>query len=221
MRATGRRYAAGVDPPLVRIPRELLHVALDDLPGLGVPDAARAALRALLADLPMVPEASLSAQLIGPPAVTLPCLAVLARHVGQGLRDHNLSLAHDRPRLRLERRKLAFLDAAAVAAAHGSGDPRLATEAVLFVVNCTPTLMDLLATRESAGLATFVTATAGFPLLNHWRTVHLDADAPTPWRGPMATRHSRLEKPSLRPLRARWQTDEAVRPRPRIPRPRR
>ena len=67
---------------LTRIPRELLHVGLDDLSTLGVPDQARAALRALLADLPRVPDASLSAQLIGSREVTLPCLAVLARHAG-------------------------------------------------------------------------------------------------------------------------------------------
>ena len=159
-----------MESPLTRIPRELLHVGLDDLPGLGVPDTARAALRALLADLPMVPDATHSAQLIGVPQVTLPCLAVLARHVGQGLRDHNLSLAHDRPRLHLERRKLVFLNAAAVA----SDDPRPASEAVLFVVDCTPHLMDLLGVRESAGLASFVTTTTVFPRLAHWRKVILE-----------------------------------------------
>jgi hypothetical protein len=169
------RYAAEVEPSLVRIPRAFLHVGLDDLIGLGVPDTARAALRALLALLPGVPDAALSAQLIGPRAVTLPCLAVLARHVGQGLRDHNLSLAHDRPRLRLERRKLAFLDATAVAAAVANGDSRPRREAVLFVVDCTPHLVDLLAARESAGLASFVTASTGLPQLAHWRLVSLYA----------------------------------------------
>src|ERR1700682_5059339 len=143
-----RRYAAGVESPLTRIPRELLHVGLDDLPGLGVPDTARAALRALLADLPMVPDATPSAQLIGVRPVTLACLAVLARHVGQGLRDHNLSLAHDRPRLQLERRKLVFLDAAAVAHDHAGAS----AEAVLFVADCTPATLDLLAARDAARL---------------------------------------------------------------------
>jgi hypothetical protein len=155
------------------MPREFLHITLDDLPQLGVPDAARAALRSLLADLPQVPDATLSAQLIGPRKIALPCLAVLARHVGQGLRDHNLSLAHDRPRLHLERRKLAFLDAAALA----TRDPALATEAVLFVLDCTPELLDRLATRDSTGQATFITATAPLPGLAHWRTVNLEADA--------------------------------------------
>jgi hypothetical protein len=163
-----RRYAAGVEARHVRIPRDLLHVELDDLPSLGVPDQARAALRGLLADLPLVPDASLSAQLIGPRQITLPCLAVLARHVGQGLRDHNLTLAHDRPRLRLERRKLAFMDGEAVA----SGT-RAISEAVLFVVDCTPQVLDLLGARESAGLASFITAETGFPQLVHWRTVDL------------------------------------------------
>lgn len=169
MPCPARGYAAHVEPARVRIPRELLHVELDDLIGLGVPDQARAALRALLADLPMVPEASQSAQLIGPREIALPCLAVLARHVGQGLRDHNLSLAHDRPRLRLERRKLTFLDATALA----SRDPALATEAVLFVVDCTPDQTDFLATREAAGLASFVTAAAPLPGLARWRTLQL------------------------------------------------
>jgi hypothetical protein len=158
---------------VVRIPRALLHVGLDDLTGLGVPDHARATLRGLLADLPVVPDATLSAQLIGPGQVTLPCLAVLARHVGQGLRDHNLALAHDRARLHVERRKLAYMDGAALAAAVAGGDTRPATEAVLFVVDCTPHVLDLLAARESAGLASFVTAATGFSRLNHWRTLDL------------------------------------------------
>ena len=43
------------------------------------------------------------------PEVTLPCLAVVARHVGQGLRDYNLSLAHDRQasQLQLQEGKLS------------------------------------------------------------------------------------------------------------------
>ena len=159
--------------PLVRIPRELLHVEFRDLIGLGVPDQARAALQALLADLPLVPDATFSAQLIGPREIALPCLAVLARHVGQGLRDHNLSLAHDRPRLRLERRKLAFLDATALA----TGARGLATEAVLFVVDCVPELLELLATRDARDQATFVTAAAALPGLAHWRTVSVAAGA--------------------------------------------
>src|SRR5947209_3211349 len=111
-----------VSSRLVQIPKHLLHVALDDLSQLGVPTAARAALRALLADLPLVPEASSSAQLIGPPAIALPCLAVLARHVGQGLRDQNLAIAHDRERLAAERAKLLFLPADALAEAIEKGD---------------------------------------------------------------------------------------------------
>ena len=99
---------------IVRIPRELLYVGFDDLASLGVPASAQAALRALVADLPLVPDGASSAQLIGARSVALPCLAALARHVVQGLRDHNLTLAHDRPRLRAERRKLLFYDAAAV-----------------------------------------------------------------------------------------------------------
>ncbi|MDQ6670733.1 MAG: hypothetical protein M3069_08265 [Chloroflexota bacterium] len=158
---------------LVRIPRDLLHVELDDLPRLGVPDSARAALRGLLADLPLVPDASLSAQLVGPPEITLPCLAVLARHVGQGLRDHNLSLAHDRPRLHLDRRKLIFMDAEAVAAAAATGDERPAREAVLFVVECTQHVLDLLATRESAGLVSFISARSGLQRLDHWRSLRI------------------------------------------------
>jgi hypothetical protein len=162
-----RRYAAGMEPPIVRIPRELLRVQLDDLTGLGVSEQARSALRGLLADLPLVPDAALSAQLIGPRQVALPCLAVLARHVGQGLRDHNLSLAHDRARLRVENRKLAFLDADSLAAA-----PSLAV-AVLFVVDCTPQALEVLTARESANRASFITTETRIDRLNHWHTLKL------------------------------------------------
>lgn len=158
---------------LVRIPRHLLHVTLEDLNQLGVSERARAGLVALLADLPMVPDATLSAELVGPESVTLPCLAVLARHVGQGLRDHNLLLADDRPRLRLERRKLVFLDARALEEAVADGDERPRNEAVLFVAGVTPVVLDLLAVRDSSGLASFVTSTAPQPGLAHWRQVEL------------------------------------------------
>jgi hypothetical protein len=158
---------------LVRIPRHLLHVELDDLNQLGVPENARGALRALLADLPLVPDSALSAELVGPAAVTLPCLAVLARHVGQGLRDHNLSLADDRPRLRLERRKLVFLQADALEELLGLGDERPHHEAVVFVAGTTPGVLNLLAAREANGLASLVTSTSPVPALAHWRHVHL------------------------------------------------
>jgi hypothetical protein len=160
---------------LVRIPRHLLHVEFDDLTGLGVPRAAQDALRGLLADLPLVPDASMSAQLIGPDDVALACLAVLARHVGQGLRDHNLSMAHDRARLRSERQKLVFLESAMLLAAVANGDERPRHEAVLFALNATPSLAALLAAREAAGLATFVTSRTPQPALLHWRIVNLSA----------------------------------------------
>ncbi|HEY3064125.1 MAG TPA: hypothetical protein VGL99_34575 [Chloroflexota bacterium] len=156
---------------LVRIPRELLHIDLDDLIDLGIPASARDALRSLIADLPVLPDATHSAQLIGPPDVTLPSLAVLARHVGQGLRDHNLTLAHDRARLRAERRKLAFLDAETLLVALDQGDERPAHEAVLFVANATPATLPLLVQREANNLASFVAAQAGLAGLAHWRTV--------------------------------------------------
>ncbi len=159
---------------LVRIPRHLLHVEPDDLNQLGVPEHARRELRALLADLPLVPDSSLSAQLVGPASVTLPCLAVLARHVGQGLRDHNLSLADDRPRLHLERRKLIFLEAEALEELFAGGDEGPRVEAVLFVVGTTPGVLDLLAAREASGLASFVTSTAPNAVLAHWRQVRLN-----------------------------------------------
>lgn len=161
----------GVEPRLVRIPRHLLHIEFDDLARLGIPDNKRAALRGLLADLPLLPRAEHSAQLIGAPDVTLPCLAVLARHVGQGLRDHNLSLAHDRHALRTQRQKLLFLDAAALHAVIESGDQRPAHEAVLFVVNATPGLVPLLESRAARDLASFVTEEARLNDLAHWRAV--------------------------------------------------
>jgi hypothetical protein len=165
-----------VQSRLVRIPRHLLHVGLDDLSQLGVPSTARDALRALLADLPLVPDASSSAQLVGPSAITLPCLAVLARHVGQGLRDQNLAIGHeDRERLRLERAKLVFLTADALADAIAHGDERPLHEAVVFVVETTAAALPLLASRDAAGLATYVTAQAPSADLAHWRCVNLTA----------------------------------------------
>ena len=146
---------------LVRIPRHLLHVQLDDLQDLGIAPAVHDALRALIADLPLLPGRADSAQVIGPPEVTLPSLAVLARHIGQGLRDYNLTLAGDRARLRAERRKLLFLDAESLEAALAAGDPCPAQEAVLFVGNAAPSLGDLFRTREANGLASFIAGTAG------------------------------------------------------------
>jgi hypothetical protein len=159
----------------VPIPRHLLQVSLDDLPAFGVHEPARRALRSLLADLPMVPDASLSAQLIGPSDVALPCLAVLARHIGRGLRDTNLALAHDRARLAEQRHKLVFLDASSLSKLLESGDARPALETVVFVMEATPDLSSLLAQREAAGLASFVTASAPLSALGHWRTLQLDS----------------------------------------------
>src|SRR5438067_9111738 len=152
-----------VSSRLVQIPKHLLHVRLDNLSQLGVPTAARDALRALLADLPQVPDASSSAQLIGPPAITLPCLAVLARHVGQGLRDRNLAVAHDRERLTAERAKLIFLLADVLAEAIAQGDVRPATEMVVFVAGMSASLRPLLASRDASGLATYVTTSSPIP----------------------------------------------------------
>jgi hypothetical protein len=146
---------------------------LDDLSRLGVPARARDALRELLADLPLVPDASFSAQLIGEPAITLPSLAVLARHVGQGLRDRNLGIAYDRERLAVERAKLIFLDADALADAIAQGDARPANEAVVFVVETTASLRPLLASRDAAGLASYVTARSPIADRAHWRRVDL------------------------------------------------
>jgi hypothetical protein len=159
---------------LVRIPRHLLHAELDGLSQLGVSERARDALRALLADLPLVPDASLSAVLRGPESVTLPCLAVLARHVGQGLRDYNLSLAADRPRLHLERRKLIFLEAPVLENVLATGDQRPRQEAVLFAIDTTPMVLDLLAVRDASGLASFLTSPQPVAGFAHWRQLDLN-----------------------------------------------
>jgi hypothetical protein len=170
-----------VQPRLVRIPRHLLHVGLDDLPGLGIPESTRDALRELLADLPLVPDASASAQLIGPPTTTLACLAVLARHVGQGLRDRNLSMAHDRERLHVERAKLVFVNAEVLAEAVARGDDRPRHEAVLFVSDLAPPhpAQGLLMDRHARGFATFVTAQAPLAQLAEWRLVDLTSETPS------------------------------------------
>jgi hypothetical protein len=158
---------------LVRIPRHLLHITLDQLVEHGVPETARDRLRSLIADLPRVPTAELSAQLIGPSEETLPCLAVLARHVGQGLRDHNLTFAHDRERLATERGKLIFMDGVELGAVIADGDDRLVRDTVLFVINAIPSVVDLLVRREAAGLASFLTTAEPIPELAHWRIVQL------------------------------------------------
>jgi hypothetical protein len=162
-----------VEPRLVRIPRPLLHLELAELPRWGVSEPARAALRELIADLPLVPDASTCAQLVGPPAVTLPCLTVLARHIGQGLRDHNLRLVQDRSRLHAERAKLVFLTGDALAEIVDSGDPRPGRATVVFVAGAQKRVLDLLAQRERAGLASFVTTAATLAELAHWRYVDL------------------------------------------------
>jgi hypothetical protein len=105
--------------------------------------------------------------------VTLPCLAVLARHVGQGLRDHNLTFAHDRARLNAERGKLIFLHAADLADVVAGGDERPARETVLFVANATSSVVDLLVQRDAAGLASFLTTTEPIPQLGYWPIVEL------------------------------------------------
>jgi hypothetical protein len=146
---------------------------MDELSNHGVPEAARGRLRSLLADLPFVPTAALSTQLVGQPEVTLACLAVLARHVGQGLRDHNLTFAHDRARLNAERGKLIFLHAADLADVVAGGDERPARETVLFVANATSSVVDLLVQRDASGLASFITTSEPFPQLAHWHIVKL------------------------------------------------
>ena len=157
---------------LVQIPRHLLHIELDDLGQLGVSEHARSDLRALLADQPLVPQAANSAVLLGHPEVTLPCLAVLARHVGQGLRDHNLSLAGDKARLHMERLKLIFLDAATLETVLRS-DARPSREAAVFVTDTTPRVRSLLLERHATGLASFVTSTEPVDSLAHWRQLRL------------------------------------------------
>jgi hypothetical protein len=159
---------------LVQIPRHLLHVELDDLGQLGVSKHAREALRAVLADLPLVPGAADSAVLLGRPQVTLACLAVLARHVGQGLRDHNLTLAADKARLHVERRKLIFLDAVALDEILASDDQRPRLEAVVFVAGTSPRVLELFAQREAQALASFVTSTSPVAGLARWRHLHLE-----------------------------------------------
>jgi hypothetical protein len=156
-----------VEARLVRIPRHLLHIQLDELT-----PSQRSALLPLLADLPAVPDATLSAQLIGPPHATLACLAVLARHVGQGLRDYNLTLAHDAARLKEARRKLVFLSGAELQSVLAAADARPEHEAVVFVHDSTPALRALLEQRHSRGLASFVAARE--PLMP-WRRVDLPA----------------------------------------------
>jgi hypothetical protein len=149
-----------------RIPPHLLHVTLDHLPW-----DVRSRLVALLADLPQLPNAADSAVLFGPSELTLPALAVLARHLVQGLRDYNLTLAHDRARLRRERRKLLFWDAATLL----QDGPTL--ESVLCLAGATPEVLPRLQAREADGLANFVTTSVPLDALAHWRQINLGKHA--------------------------------------------
>jgi hypothetical protein len=96
-----------------------------------------------------------------------------APHWPGGLRDHNLSIAHDRARLHAQRSKLIFLSADALAEALALGETGPAVETVLFVSDVSTSVLALLARRNTAGLASFVTAQAPLPYLAHWRQVNL------------------------------------------------
>ena len=158
--------------PIVRIPRHLLHVELDDLERLGVSAVHRARLRALLADLPQVSGARDSAQLVGPDEVTLPMLAVVARHVGQGLRDANIALREaNRERLSAERRKLAFVSEGALLEGLAAGEVQRVGEAALFVVGATAATVPVVLAREARGLVSFVATETPLEGLAHWRRV--------------------------------------------------
>lgn len=100
-------------------------------------------------------------------------MAVLARHVTQGLRDHNIALMHDRSRLQTERLKLVFLAGAELAALIDEGERRLEREAVLFTLGAPPAVLALLASRERAGHASFVAVEQVPPVLANWRQVSL------------------------------------------------
>lgn len=161
---------------LVRIPSTLRKLGLDDLQAHGVPAAARTALVALLADLPAQPTAADDAALVGPAEWTLPCLVVLARHVGQGLRDHNVALLHEKARLRRERKKLLFLSAGEAIAVDAAP---LEREAVLFLHALggvpSPLLGRVLGRRADLGLATFVATSRTDTVPPGWRVVDLRA----------------------------------------------
>ena len=123
----------------------------------------------LLADLPQVPTQANSAVFVGPAELTLPALAVLARHVVQGLRDYNLTLVHDRPRLQRERRKLLFWDPATLLQRGPTW------ESVMCLAGATPEVLPQLQQREVAGLATFVTTSRPLDAVAHWRHINLDS----------------------------------------------
>ena len=82
-------------------------------------------------------------------------------------------MAHDRARLSEQRHKLVFLEATSLLRLLESGDARPARETVLFVVEATPDVSSLLTERDTAGLASFITASWPLSALAHWRTLHL------------------------------------------------
>jgi len=86
-----------------------------------------------------------------------------------GLRDYNLTLAHDRPRLKTEPCKLLFFDSLAVTDARSAA----LREAVLCLHQATPADGELLLTRHASGLASFITAQRPLAGLPHWRVAPL------------------------------------------------
>jgi len=165
---------------LVRIPRDFLHLGLDDLESVGVSVGARRALVSLLADLPAVPTADDDALLVGSESTTLPCLAVLARHVVQGLRDHNINLMHDRARLRGERLKVVFISQDDLRRER-TLQTAAEREAALFLHHLqwplTPAVEQVLVTRAELELVTFGAATAAPGEVPWRRVVMLDDQA--------------------------------------------
>ena len=152
---------------LVQMPAHLLHVDVDDLPGLGV---APALLKRFDEFRARCLEAPASLAIFGPPAAgTRELLMVLARHIGAALRDENIKLRDRGDDLQTGRKKLCYLPGSALSEALRDPAARrtLEREAACFLqdldaafhagVSPAPVL-DLLEARQVAGRPTFLSA---------------------------------------------------------------
>jgi hypothetical protein len=153
---------------LVRMPRHLLAVEPEDLPGLGVAPGLAAAVAALAGG---DPDAIPSLAILGPrEAGTTPALMLLARRVGARLRDDNIRLRDSGGDLAAGRKALCYLPGADLAAALARPDARRAlhAEAAVFVQDLDDSgrasdgeVCALVAARRERRLRTFVSADPG------------------------------------------------------------
>ncbi len=159
---------------LVQMPVDLLHVAADSLPALGVDPRLLAAFEAYRSRMP---EPTESLAIFGPLATgTRELLMVLARQVGATLRDENIHLRDRGGDLKVGRKKLCYLPGGALTEAFRQPAARrtLRREAACFLQDLDAAfdgadgdpaaLLELIDARRDGRLLTFLSADpAGLP----------------------------------------------------------